>query len=60
MLHFRETAREPNAGVVVETDAGQEATAVITSNSVDGLGIEEGDEVNAVVEATEVTIENEA
>ncbi len=46
------------AEVVVETDDGQEVTAIITSGSVDRLGISEGDEVDAVVKATEVMIES--
>jgi molybdopterin-binding protein len=46
------------AEVVVETGDGQEVTAVITSGSVDRLGISEGDEVDAVVKATEVMIES--
>jgi molybdopterin-binding protein len=45
------------AEVVVETDGGQEVTAVITSNSADRLGLEEGKSVNAVVKATEVMID---
>jgi molybdate transport system regulatory protein len=44
------------AEVVVEVADGQEMVAVITANSVDRLGIEEGDEVNAVVKATEVMV----
>ncbi|WP_132061348.1 TOBE domain-containing protein [Halorussus amylolyticus] len=47
------------AEVEVETDGGQSVTAVITSNSVERLGIEEGSEVNAVVKATEVMVETE-
>lgn len=47
------------AEVVVETDGGQAVTAVITANSANRLGIEEGDEVNAVVKATEVMIDAE-
>nr|WP_276281558.1 TOBE domain-containing protein [Halorussus sp. DT72] len=47
------------AEIVVATDGGQEVTAIITSNSVERLGIEEGDEVNAVVKATEVMIDAE-
>ncbi|WP_115862364.1 TOBE domain-containing protein [Halorussus litoreus] len=46
------------AEVVVETDDGQEVTAIITSGSADRLGLEEGAEVNAVVKATEVMVEN--
>ncbi|MCT9097483.1 molybdopterin-binding protein [Haloarchaeobius sp. HME9146] len=45
------------AEVVVETPDGQSVTAIITSGSVDRLGIAEGDEVDAVVKATEVMIE---
>ncbi|HKL30386.1 MAG TPA: TOBE domain-containing protein [Natrialbaceae archaeon] len=43
--------------VVVELDDGQEITSTITSNSVDRLGIEEGDEIDAVIKATEVMVE---
>jgi molybdate transport system regulatory protein len=45
------------AEVVVELDDGQEVTAVITAGSVERLGLSEGDEVDAVVKATEVMIE---
>ena len=47
------------AEVTVETTGGQTVTAVITTSSVDRLGIAEGDEVNAVIKATAVMIENE-
>lgn len=40
------------AEVAVELGDGQAVTAIVTSGSVDRLGIAEGDEVNAVVEAT--------
>lgn len=46
------------ADIEIETDGGQTVTAVITSDSVDRLGIDEGDEVNAVIKATEVMVEN--
>lgn len=46
------------AEVVVETDGGQEITAVITSSSAERLGLSEGAEVNAVIKATEVMVEN--
>ena len=46
------------AEVVVELDDGQEVTAVITAGSVERLGLSEGDEVDAVVKATEVMIES--
>jgi molybdopterin-binding protein len=45
------------AEVVVDVGDGQSVTAIITSGSVDRLGIEAGDEVDAVVKATEVMIE---
>jgi molybdopterin-binding protein len=47
------------AEVTVEPDDGQEVTTVITSGSVDRLGIEEGGEESAVVKATEVMVETE-
>ena len=43
--------------VVVELDDGREVASTITANSVERLGISEGDEVNAVVKATEVMVE---
>lgn len=45
--------------VVVELDDGQEVAATITANSVERLGIEEGDEINAVIKATEVMVEKD-
>lgn len=42
--------------VTLELDGGEEVTAIITSDSVDRLTISEGDEVDAVVKATEVMI----
>jgi len=47
------------AEVTIETTGGQTVTAVITTSSVERLGIAEGDEVNAVIKATEVMVENE-
>lgn len=49
----------PIAEVVVETDDGQEIAAIITSNSAERLGLQEGEEVNAVIKATEVMIDAE-
>jgi molybdopterin-binding protein len=46
----------PIAEVVVDVD-GTEVAATITSGSVDRLGIEVGDEVRAVVKASNVMIE---
>jgi molybdate transport system regulatory protein len=47
------------AEVVVETGDGQEVTAIITEASVERLGIGVGENVSAVVKATEVMIETE-
>ncbi|WP_255149478.1 TOBE domain-containing protein [Halorarius halobius] len=46
----------PVAEVVVDVD-GTDVTATITSGSVERLGIEVGDEVRAVVKASDVMIE---
>ncbi|NHN58396.1 MULTISPECIES: molybdopterin-binding protein [Halorussus] len=46
------------AEVAVEVDDGQTVTAVITASSAERLGLEEGEEVSAVVKATEVMVEN--
>ncbi len=43
------------AEVVVDVD-GNEVTATITSGSVERLGIAEGDEVTAVVKASDVMV----
>lgn len=47
------------AEVQVELGDGQVVTAIITAASVDRLGVTEGDEVSAVVKATEVMIERD-
>jgi len=47
------------AEVVVELDGGQTVTSIITSGSVDRLGLEVGSEVDAVIKATEVMIDAE-
>lgn len=46
------------AEVTVETDDGETVAAIITSDSAERLDLAEGDEVNAVVEATDVMVEN--
>ena len=46
------------AEVEIELDGGQVVTAVVTAGSVDRLGVEEAAEPNAVIEATEVMVEN--
>ncbi|MFB6131468.1 MAG: molybdopterin-binding protein [Salinigranum sp.] len=43
--------------VAIELDGGETVTAVITSGSVERLGLSEGDDVEAVVKATEVMVE---
>jgi molybdate transport system regulatory protein len=48
------------AEVTVELDGGQRVTSVITADSVDRLGIEEGSAVDAVVKATSVMLEADA
>jgi len=45
------------AEVEIELDGGQVVTAVITSGSVERLGVEEGAELDAVIKATEVMVE---
>jgi molybdate transport system regulatory protein len=47
------------AEVTIELDGGETVTSVITSNSVDRLGIAEGEAVDAVVKATEVMVQRE-
>jgi molybdate transport system regulatory protein len=47
------------AEVEIELDGGQVVTAVITSGSVDRLGVAEGTELSAVIEATEVMVSTE-
>lgn len=47
------------AEVTVELDDGQRVTSVITGGSVDRLGLSTGDEVDAVVKATDVMIRND-
>ncbi|MFC7228485.1 TOBE domain-containing protein [Salinirubellus salinus] len=45
------------AEVVVELGDGQTVTSTITRGSVERLGLEEGDDVSAVVKASEVMID---
>ncbi len=45
------------AEVTIELGDGQTVTSIITSGSVDRLGISEGDDVDAVIKATEVMVE---
>lgn len=46
------------AEVVVELSDGERVTSIVTSSSIDRLGLKAGDEVDAVVKATDVIIEN--
>lgn len=48
---------EVAAEVVVALDGGETVTATITTGSVERLGLAEGDEVDAVVKASEVMID---
>ncbi|WP_277553066.1 TOBE domain-containing protein [Halobaculum limi] len=45
------------AEVTIELGDGQHVTSIITANSVDRLGLEEGMEASAVIKATEVMID---
>lgn len=47
------------AEVVVELGDGQEITSTITRGSADRLDLREGDEVAAVIKASEVMIDSE-
>ena len=42
--------------VTIRLAAGQEVVAAITKQSAEGLGLAEGDEVKAVIKATEVMV----
>jgi molybdopterin-binding protein len=42
--------------VTIRLAAGQEVVAAITKESAEGLGLAEGDEVKAVIKATEVMV----
>lgn len=44
------------AEVVIELDGGQEITSTITRGSADRLDLSEGDEVDAVIKASEVMV----
>lgn len=50
---------EVSGKVTLELTSGETVTALITSDSVEELGIEEGDTVEAVVKATDVMIRTE-
>ncbi|MFB6085619.1 MAG: molybdopterin-binding protein [Halodesulfurarchaeum sp.] len=47
------------AEVEIELGDGQIVAATITSGSADRLGLSEGEEVNAVIKATEVMVETD-
>ena len=42
--------------VTIRLAAGQEVVAAITKESAEGLGLAEGDEVKAVIKATDVMV----
>jgi molybdopterin-binding protein len=50
---------EATAEVVVELDGGETVAATITRGSVERLGLEEGDGVDAVIKASDVMINSE-
>jgi molybdopterin-binding protein len=45
--------------VVVRLPGGEEITAAITKDSAEGLQLQEGDEVTAIIKSTEVMIGKE-
>ena len=50
---------ETIAEVVIELPDGQTVTSTITSGSADRLELAEGDEVSAVIKASEVMVDKE-
>ena len=53
------TADEVMAEVVIELDGGETVTSTITRGSADRLGLAEGDEVTAVIKASEVMVDRD-
>ncbi|WP_327052352.1 TOBE domain-containing protein [Halomicrococcus gelatinilyticus] len=47
------------AEVSIDVGDGETVTAVVTRRSVENLDVEVGDQVSAVVKATDVMVENE-
>lgn len=47
------------AEVIIEIDGGQEVASIITKGSVQELGLKEGDEVYAIIKATNVMVGKE-
>jgi molybdopterin-binding protein len=47
------------ATVVIRLEGGQEVVAAITKDSAEGLGLAAGDQVAAVIKATEVMVGKE-
>ncbi|MDQ2072029.1 TOBE domain-containing protein [Haloarcula sp. NS06] len=50
------TMDEVMAEVVIELDGGETVTSTITRGSADRLNLAEGDEVSAVIKASEVMV----
>jgi len=48
---------QTTAIVTIQSASGEELVATITAGSVDRLGLQVGDEVEAVVKATDVLVE---
>lgn len=53
------TTDEVMAEVVIELDGGETVTSTITRGSADRLDLSEGDEVAAVIKASEVMVEKD-
>ena len=53
------TTDEVMAEVVVELDGGETVTSTITRGSADRLDLAEGDEVSAVIKASEVMVDKD-
>ena len=50
------TADEVMAEIIIELDGGETVTSTITQGSADRLDLAEGDEVSAVIKASEVMV----
>ncbi|EMA24679.1 TOBE domain-containing protein [Haloarcula argentinensis] len=53
------TMDEVMAEVVIELDGGETVTSTITRGSADRLDLAEGDEVSAVIKASEVMVDKD-
>ncbi|AAV45715.1 molybdopterin-binding protein [Haloarcula quadrata] len=53
------TTDEVMAEIVIELDGGETVTSTITRGSADRLDLAEGDEVSAVIKASEVMVDKD-